>query len=1078
LTGQTFNVSGSASDPTYGGFNYGTALTLNSGMALHANSNWEYIFGSGTSITQNAGSTNNTPNLYMGSTGSGTAVAATQYNLNGGSLTVTGSTLISISGGYAGPLAAVFMQTGGTASFATLGVGQDGAGTYSLSAGTATVSGIIQLYSGGVLHQSGGTLAFPVLTETGGTANFDTGLNVTSSTVTLSGGSLTASSITGSPSNIHWTGGTLGLSGQAFDVSTTTDPAYGGYVWGSSLTLNSGMSLNETGPWEFLFGSGSSITQNAGSSNSTAYLYAGSSGTGASPVHYTLAGGSLSVSVSAFIGYVDPAYSPPGAATFTQSSGTSSFGALALGGSGTATATATLSAGTMSVTGVMSLSSGSTFHQSGGVLSFATFNQSGGTSNFDVGLNLVSSTVNLSGGSLTASTFTVNGTTPNLNWAGGSLTITGQPIDFGTPGTDPINRAIVFGNSLTMNSGMSLSVTNSSKWEWLFGNGSTVTQNTGSSNTTPVLYMGATPGTATPDQYNMAGGLLVATNVLDVGYATGYPTTGSSGAVFTQTGGNVDTASLNVGLSGPGTYSLSSGTLDALGSISVYTGGVFHQSGGVVTFPAFNESGGTVNLDNGLNILTATYTLSGGSLTTPTITSSTVGPSNLVWTGGSLTLTEQQFNLATTPDFLNQGFIYANSLTLNSAMSLTVSNAPEVLYGNGSTITQTGATNSAYGLVVSSTGTTPGQYNLNFGSLSVTHDAYVGEVTILGGPGGGNFIQSGGTATIGGTLFLGVGGASSQYQLSGGGNLQVNAKIDMKSSATLTMATNAGMVSTPTLSNSGIIQMNGGSLSVTGGTTNNGSFTQTGGTATLGTLSGNGSATVGVGSSGNPFAQTIVTSLTQNSVTVGAGGIFDVHSGSNFDNTVNSLSITGTGQFDLANNHMFINYGSGADPITSIIGLLATGYDGGYWLAQGGIDSSTADGTPGYSLGYADSADPGNPAGLASGTIEIKYTLLGDADLNGIVNGVDFGILAANFNHGVSRWDQGDFNYDNVVNGIDFGFLAANFNKGASGASDFAALEAFAQANGLMADVPEPGVGAVVLVAGAGIFARRRKRSV
>jgi hypothetical protein len=111
--------------------------------------------------------------------------------------------------------------------------------------------------------------------------------------------------------------------------------------------------------------------------------------------------------------------------------------------------------------------------------------------------------------------------------------------------------------------------------------------------------------------------------------------------------------------------------------------------------------------------------------------------------------------------------------------------------------------------------------------------------------------------------------------------------------------------------------------------------------------------------------------------------------------------------------------------------------------------------------------------------IEIKYTLLGDANLDGAVNGVDFGILAANFNKGVSRWDQGDFNYDNVVNGVDFGLLAANFNKGAVGAAgDWAELVAFAQANGLMADVPEPVGGSVILIAGAGMLARRRKQPV
>src|SRR5208283_3877185 len=118
--------------------------------------------------------------------------------------------------------------------------------------------------------------------------------------------------------------------------------------------------------------------------------------------------------------------------------------------------------------------------------------------------------------------------------------------------------------------------------------------------------------------------------------------------------------------------------------------------------------------------------------------------------------------------------------------------------------------------------------------------------------------------------------------------------------------------------------------------------------------------------------------------------------------------------------------------------------------------------TPGYGLGYADSADAGNPAGLASGTIEVKYTLLGDANLDGVVNAVDFGILAANFNKGVTGWDKGDFNYDNVVNAVDFGELAANFNKGATGTSigvpayEDPQILAFAAANNLLADVPEP----------------------
>jgi hypothetical protein len=74
---------------------------------------------------------------------------------------------------------------------------------------------------------------------------------------------------------------------------------------------------------------------------------------------------------------------------------------------------------------------------------------------------------------------------------------------------------------------------------------------------------------------------------------------------------------------------------------------------------------------------------------------------------------------------------------------------------------------------------------------------------------------------------------------------------------------------------------------------------------------------------------------------------------------------------------------------------------------------------------------------LASGQIKIMYTLLGDANLDGKVNGTDFNLMSANFNQAVTNgWDEGDFNYDGKVNGTDFNLMAENFNQAVNTSDD------------------------------------------
>ena len=88
---------------------------------------------------------------------------------------------------------------------------------------------------------------------------------------------------------------------------------------------------------------------------------------------------------------------------------------------------------------------------------------------------------------------------------------------------------------------------------------------------------------------------------------------------------------------------------------------------------------------------------------------------------------------------------------------------------------------------------------------------------------------------------------------------------------------------------------------------------------------------------------------------------------------------------DLNNNHIIINYGTGADPIASIKAMITSGYASGAWTGTG-IMSTAAQSNSGSPMAHRVVTpirlDPGNPAGLSSGQIEIMYTLLGDANLD------------------------------------------------------------------------------------------------
>jgi autotransporter-associated beta strand protein len=199
-----------------------------------------------------------------------------------------------------------------------------------------------------------------------------------------------------------------------------------------------------------------------------------------------------------------------------------------------------------------------------------------------------------------------------------------------------------------------------------------------------------------------------------------------------------------------------------------------------------------------------------------------------------------------------------------------------------------------------------------------------------------------------------------------------------------------------------------------------------------------------------------------------------------------SLSITGNGVLDITNNHMIVTYAPGTQATVdaAIRSYLIAGRSGGTWAGTSGITSSVAalPANSHYAIGYADGAD-GKVAGLSSGQIEIKYTLLGDADLDGVVTGSDFTALVGNLGKSGRVWDQGDFEYTGSVTGSDFTDLVSNLGKSTVGAAvviptaDYVAIDAFATANGLMADVPEPASMGLLILGAVGVLARRRRNA-
>ena len=185
---------------------------------------------------------------------------------------------------------------------------------------------------------------------------------------------------------------------------------------------------------------------------------------------------------------------------------------------------------------------------------------------------------------------------------------------------------------------------------------------------------------------------------------------------------------------------------------------------------------------------------------------------------------------------------------------------------------------------------------------------------------------------------------------------------------------------------------------------------------TAGTLSLTkiGAGTVTLSGNLNYSGRTTITAGTLKAVGVGAEGLL-------------AGLTSGSGALDIQGGQAVFDYTSlGIDPATvdsTIVNpLMQAAYAHG-WVIDGThpVGSTTADATHG--LGWTDTVVGGE------NLLTVAYTLYGDCNLDGTVNGGDLNTVLSNFNQTGMTWAQGDFNYDGTVNGGDLNTVLSNFNQ-------------------------------------------------
>ncbi len=496
-------------DPASGCGNSGTGVYTLSGGGLQVSGEFIGSLGGSGVFTQSGGTHNVAQNLLIGYGYDPVYLAYSwgAYTLSGGGLRVGGNEYIGRSGGSGS-----FTQSGGTHSVTgslILAADVGGTGSYTLSGGSLT-AGVVDLNSGGIFNQTGGSLSVTTFNQQGGevrgslenrgTFNYTSGL--------FSGRLLNYGSVNFNADFIAGNGlanySTLGIAaGRTITLN------------GEGLTNDGTMTLSGTliASDEIIGSSGNGTFTQTGGTNTVAGSLILAANAGSTGI-YNLRGGSLAAGV----------VNLNSGGIFNQAGGSLTVG-------------------------VVNLNSGGIFNQTGGSLPATTFNQQGG--------EVQGSLENRGTFNYTSGLFSgrlLNYGTVNLN---ADFTAGNGLANYSNFGISAGRTVTLNGEGLTNEGTMTLSGTLMASDEIIGSSGNGIFIQTGGTNTvTGSLILAANAGSE--GIYNLEGGSLTA-GVVNL----------NSGGIFNQTGGSLSFTTFNQqggevrgNLENRGTFNYSGGLFD------------------------------------------------------------------------------------------------------------------------------------------------------------------------------------------------------------------------------------------------------------------------------------------------------------------------------------------------------------------------------------------------------------------------------------------------------------------------------------------------------------------------------------